>query len=336
LNQSYTPPQTKTKSGLQKARSSPARQAIRTMIDLPATRVTRSVSAITVTYNSAGIVRGALSSLPTGTEIICVDNGSTDDLSHALRGLPVKRIDNGRNLGFGTACNIGAAAASGEYLLFINPDVRIAPKAIAALLEAIGRYPDCNVFLPRTNTPDGKLWFREQSEIDRLSGIPPPRRVREISGDCCVRFVDGGIFLIRRTLFLEIGGFDERIFLYFEDDDLSYRLRQRDEPLILVGEALAVHDVGNSVERSAPARIDRHRSKMRSEIFLRRKYKIQFNPTRALSQCIAKVAFYCLTFNRDRLLNSIGRLLGLIDAFRDRDTENTDRARRPSPSSSQN
>lgn len=289
-------------------------------IDLPGTRVSRSISAVTVTYNSARIVRDALASLPDGLEIICVDNASTDDLGSALQGLPIRRIDNCRNLGFGTACNVGAAAASGEFILFINPDVRVTPRSIDALIEAVERYPDCNVFSPRTNTPDGRLWFREQTEVDRLSGVSSPRRVRDIWGDCCVRFVDGGIFLIRRSLFLEMGGFDEGIFLYFEDDDLSHRLRQRNEPLILVGDAHAIHDIGNSVQRSALAQIHRHRAKVRSEIYLRRKYEIPFKPARAFAQCLAKTIFYCLTFNRTRLLNSIGRLMGLLDASRYEDT----------------
>ncbi|WP_084640053.1 glycosyltransferase family 2 protein [Kaistia adipata] len=278
--------------------------------------MSRSISAVTVTYNSAGIVREALACLPDGPEIICVDNASTDDLGSVLQGLPVRRIDNGRNLGFGCACNIGAAAASGEFILFINPDVRVTPRSIDALLEAVERYPDCNVFSPRTTTPKGRLWFRDQTEVDRLSGTPPPMRVREIAGDCCVRFVDGGIFLIRRSLFLEMGGFDEGIFLYFEDDDLSHRLRQRNEQMILVSDAHAIHDVGNSVERSALARIHRHRAKAQSEVYLRRKYKIPFKPGRAFVQSLAKASFYCLTLNRDRLLNTLGRLLGLSEAIR--------------------
>jgi N-acetylglucosaminyl-diphospho-decaprenol L-rhamnosyltransferase len=274
-----------------------------------------SISVVTVTHNSAHIVRGALARLPSGLEIVCVDNASTDDLSAALAGLAVHRIDNAVNLGFGHACNIGAAAASGEYLLFINPDVRIGTDAVDALLQAAERYPDCGVFVPRTNTADGRLWFREQSEIDRLSGVPSPPRIRQIWGDCCVRFVNGGVFMIKRTLFLETGGFDEDIFLYFEDDDLSHRLLQRDEPLILVSDAHAVHDVGTSVAQSTRSRIFRHRSKMRSEIHLRRKYGIVYHPFVDILRYLAKISFYCLTLNRDRLINSLGRLIGIFDCI---------------------
>jgi N-acetylglucosaminyl-diphospho-decaprenol L-rhamnosyltransferase len=61
----------------------------------------RSISVVTVTHNSAHTVRGALARLPSGLEIVCVDNASTDDLSAALAGLVVHRIDNPVNLGFG-------------------------------------------------------------------------------------------------------------------------------------------------------------------------------------------------------------------------------------------
>ncbi|MDX8432640.1 glycosyltransferase family 2 protein [Mesorhizobium abyssinicae] len=285
-----------------------------------------SLSVITVTHNSAHIVRGALAGLPPGLEIVCVDNASADDLSAALEGLAVHRIDNAENLGFGRACNIGAAAASGEYLLFMNPDVRIGPEAIDALLLAAERYPNCGVFVPRTNTADGRLWFREQSEIDRLFGAPLPTRIRQVWGDCCIRFVNGGVFMIKRTLFLAIGGFDEDIFLYFEDDDLSHRLLQRKEPLILVNDAHAVHDVGMSVAQSTRSRIFRHRSKMRSEIHLRRKYGIAYHPVADIVRYSAKIGFYSLIFNRNRLINSLGRLIGIFDWILDR--SQADRNRR--------
>jgi N-acetylglucosaminyl-diphospho-decaprenol L-rhamnosyltransferase len=276
------------------------------------------ISVVTVTHNSAHTVRSALTRLPPGLEIVCVDNASTDDLSAALRGLVVHRIGNAENLGFGRACNIGAAAASGEYLLFINPDVRLATDAVEVLLEAAERYPECSVFVPRTSTVDGRLWLREESEVERLSGVQLPARIREVWGDCCVRFVNGGVFMIKRALFLDLGGFDEDIFLYFEDDDLSHRLLQRSEPMILVSEAHAIHDVGTSVAQSTRSRILRYRSKMRSEIHLRRKYGITYHPFLGILRYSTKICFYCLIFRRDRLVNSLGRLIGIFDSMLDR------------------
>ncbi|TSE12303.1 glycosyltransferase family 2 protein [Mesorhizobium intechi] len=281
-----------------------------------------SITAITVTHNSAHTVRGALARLPPGVEIVCVDNASTDDLSAALSGLAVHRIDNPVNLGFGRACNIGAAAAKGEYLLFVNPDVRLGTDAVDALMQAAERYPNCGVFVPRTNTVDGRLWFREESEIDRLCGVSLPTRIRQVWGDCCVRFVNGGVFMIKRTLFLDTGGFDEDIFLYFEDDDLSYRLLQRDEPMILVSGAHAVHDIGTSVAQSTRSRIFRYRSKMRSEIHLRKKYGIAYSPFVDILRYSTKIGFYCLTLNRNRLINSLGRLIGIFDSILDRSRAN--------------
>lgn len=275
-----------------------------------------------MTHNSAHTVRGALARLPSGLEIVCVDNASADDLSAALSGFAIRRIDNSVNLGFGHACNIGAAAASGEYLLFMNPDVRLEADAVDALLQAAERYPNCSVFVPRTNTVDGRLWFREENEIDRLSGVPLPTRIRQVWGDCCIRFVNGGVFMIKRTLFLETGGFDEDIFLYYEDDDLSHRLLQRGEPMILVSGAHAVHDIGTSVAQSTRSRIFRYRAKMRSEIHLRRKYGIAYRPFVDILRYSVKIAFYCLTLNRNRLINSLGHLIGIFDCILDRSRAN--------------
>lgn len=238
------------------------------------------LSVVLVTYNSAHVVGAALSSLPPGCQLICVDNASKDDLGSALAGFDVALIRNSVNRGYGAACNQGAREATGQFVLFMNPDVTFEPGAIRALLDAARRYPDCRTFVPRTHTSDGKLWFDDRSGTDRMLGRHREVATTKLGGDCCVRFADGGAFMIDRELFLDIGGFDEGFLLYYEDDDLSHRLVQRGEPIIVVDDAVAIHAVGTSVALGRRGVISRNRAKKNSEIHFKTKYGVPLSRAR--------------------------------------------------------
>ncbi|MCX5495672.1 glycosyltransferase family 2 protein [Kaistia dalseonensis] len=270
-----------------------------------------SVSVVTVTFNSAHIVRTALSAFSPDVEVICVDNASSDDLDTALEGLNVRRINNPVNVGFGRACNQGLAAASGEFVLFINPDVVFEKDTLSALLDAAKRYPDCGVFLPLTRRPDGTLWLRNSA-----AGLRLQRKGRDdadqIAGDFCTQFLDGSVFMIRRSLFLEIGGFDENIFLYYEDDDFSRRLQAKKAPIIVVANANSSHAIGKSVPNSVNYNFNRNKHKKISEIYYKRKYNIRYSSSVDFVNHLLKVVVYAVTLDRMRLAGALGRLVGVF------------------------
>src|SRR5438445_7626876 len=114
------------------------------------------LSLIIVTHNSAGVVGRLIGSLPADVEIICVDNASSDDIAAVVAPFPAKLVRNERNLGYGAACNRGAALASGEHLFFVNPDIALAENMLLELSSAISRYPDCAVFSPRIEDEGGR------------------------------------------------------------------------------------------------------------------------------------------------------------------------------------
>ncbi|MEQ3709055.1 glycosyltransferase, partial [Tateyamaria sp.] len=112
---------------------------------------TSSVTIITVSYNSMAVLPAMLKSVPKGTPVVVVDNASSD--TDPLKALTDEygatlQLNEG-NVGFGPACNQGAAKAETEFLLFLNPDAELQDGALDALLEAAKTYPDASGFNPR-------------------------------------------------------------------------------------------------------------------------------------------------------------------------------------------
>lgn len=206
----------------------------------------RAFSIILVSYNSAGVLPEALASIPAGNEVIVVDNASTDASVQVAQdaGAHILRLE--QNLGFGTACNRGAAVASNEAILFLNPDARLEPGALEALSRAMDAYPQANAFNPLIVDASGQQYFRDRNRlIDNrrwFRGAP--------DSDRRIPMAVGAAALFRKSAFDALGGFDENIFLYFEDVDLSARLIASGHDIMHVQDARVVHLIAQSTPRS--------------------------------------------------------------------------------------
>jgi Predicted glycosyltransferases len=181
------------------------------------------VTLITVSYNSGRVLPAMLDSVPLDVPVVVVDNASRDrDGLRGLAGRPgVTLIENPANEGFGPACNRGAMAADTEFLLFLNPDARLAPDTLDLLVAAADANPGAVAFNPRIEDDAGHAAFKRSCHLLPRSqwmpkGLPPADR------DLIV--LSGAAFFVRRAAFEAVGGFDPAIFLFFEDDDLSLRL----------------------------------------------------------------------------------------------------------------
>lgn len=239
------------------------------------------VTIITVAYNSEAVLPAMLASVPQGVQVIIVDNASCEQ--EALRDLAqahgARLIALAENKGFGVACNIGAAAAQTEYLLFLNPDAALREGAVAALMAAAARHPQAAAFNPRITHEDGSVHFKRRSNLlPRRDWLP--RKWPEKEGPVPV-LVGSAIFISKRN-FDAVAGFDPQIFLYYEDDDLSLRLRERCGPLIFVPAAEVMHMGGASSARSvAVARIKGHHLG-RSRVYTAIKHRVAWGRSRAL------------------------------------------------------
>lgn len=241
------------------------------------------VTAIVVTHDSAHELAECLEALhAAGVPAIVVDNASQDDSVALAERHGAKAIRNPRNEGYGRANNIGARAVESTFLLICNPDVRVEPGAMAELLEAARRYSDAAFFAPRIVEPSGRVFFQPRSLLSPYLTNPSGPLVLP-EGDACVPFASGACFLIRRDLFLRLGGFDERIFLFYEDDDLCRRVAEANSALIYVPAAIVRHGRGRS-SAPKPGRIYRSRwHQAWSRAYVSRKYRL---PNPALRMAI--------------------------------------------------
>lgn len=192
------------------------------------------VSIIIVLYNSAEYLQPCLNSLRDQSfrdfEVIVYDNASTDNTLKLLRKeyLDVKLIESEENIGFAAANNRAASLAQGEFLAFINPDTIVEPNWLAPLLDILESDSTVGAVTPAIVFADQPHLINTCGNETHLSGITYCRdfgkpisddRAREVSS------ISGAAFVIHKKLFTEVGGFEDKFFMYFEDTDLSLKLR---------------------------------------------------------------------------------------------------------------
>jgi GT2 family glycosyltransferase len=205
-----------------------------------------SVTAIVVAFDSAHVLPECLAALAReGVPPLVVDNGSTDGTAELAESLGARVIRNGRNEGFGRAMTIGVRAAGTPFCLLTNPDLVYESGAVDALVEAAERWPDAGLLAPRIVEPDGRFFWQARSLLSPYLKNPGGKLALP-EGDCCAPFLSGASLLVRRELFLALGGFDPEIFLFYEDDDLCRRMAEAGHSLVHVHGAVARHARGKS------------------------------------------------------------------------------------------
>lgn len=249
--------------------------------------VATAVSVVVVTYQSAPHVRNCLHSVATAAralaepvEIVVVDNGSTDNTVAIARNVASSAIvvEGHGNIGFGAACNLGAARAGSRYVLFLNPDAMLRPSALQALLDAARAHPQAGLLGARTLRPDGGVELTCASGRMTLwslfcfaSGLSSLLRGQRIfdpeslggwqrDTDREVPMLSGAALMTTRQAWERLGGFDERFFMYAEDADLCARAWAAGFRPRLVARAEAVHVVGAS-SASGEKQVLLHRGK---------------------------------------------------------------------------
>lgn len=228
-------------------------------------------SVVVVVYNSRRYlqpcIESILADMGEDDELIVVDNGSTDGSADLVASLyPQARIIRDRNTGYAGGNNRGAAVARGEALVFLNPDTVIEPGTLRALLAPLAADVDtalttaCVVYMHQPdviNTCGNTIHY---TGLTYCRGAGQPRERFTAAAE--VDAVSGAAFAIRRSVFEELGGFDERFFMYVEDTDLSWRARLAGYRCLYVPGAVVRHDYRPSYSPAKAFYLDRNRHVM--------------------------------------------------------------------------
>ncbi len=197
--------------------------------------------AVIVAHNSAAVLPACLESVrAAGLGAIVVDNASTDQSVEIAKRAGARVLENEKNEGYGRALNRGVAAAEAPDCLLLNPDVQFAPEAPARLKAALLAAPQAVLAGPKLIEPDGRVFALTHSPIN------PPR-----AGACSV--LSGAAMLVRREAFNRLGGFDPKIFLFWEDNDLCRRVIDSGAKIVFAEDAQMRHVRGGSSRRTPGA-----------------------------------------------------------------------------------
>ncbi|MCX6557880.1 MAG: glycosyltransferase family 2 protein [Candidatus Aminicenantes bacterium] len=248
-------------------------------------------SIVIVSFNQIEVLKAAMDALkasppPFAHEIIVVDNHSAGDVQEFLNDYfhDIRVIRSPANHGFGWANNRGAAAARGEYLLFLNSDAEVIGPAVAAMVNVLEHDRRIGVLGPLLVNSDGSFQLSYGATISLpaefyqkcLAPLVERLRYARHRGKPFLKatsWVSGACLLTRRELFTAHSPFDENMFLYFEDHDLCLRVRAMGKRVVYFTGAAVKHLRGRSVA-DAPAVWLEYR---KSQLYMYRKYGRDFS-----------------------------------------------------------
>lgn len=259
-------------------------------------KVEKEVSIIIVNYKCKELISNCVNTIckylqDLDYEILIIDN-NTEDLSELKRiSKNVRIIQLHENVGFGNANNIASEDALGKYLFFLNPDTLLLNNAVSILynaMEADNKIGICG----------GNLYDAEERPVHSYNDISwsltyilklllfPPNYIRSIKRQHNfsdnlkkVGYITGADLMISKDIFKKVGGFSKKIFMYYEDVDLCYRVHQLGLNIVSVPSARIIHlegqaPVGNNNDERSRRKKDMNRKGQR--IFLATNYSFKY------------------------------------------------------------
>lgn len=228
----------------------------------------RDIAVVVVSFNTRDLTLSCIESVcddPAVGSVCVVDNGSCDGSREALirrsfiqheSGGPNLLVEClGENRGFGGANNIGALATESEFIALVNSDAVVLRGALESLRDYLLKHPHVGVVGPRLLNSDGsfqesryhfpspwKAWMENMG----IHSLKRAFQFKNLLKSGRVEWLSGACILIRRSVWVEMGGFDEAFFLYSEETDLQRRIRRSGREIHWVPEALVTHLGGGS------------------------------------------------------------------------------------------
>jgi len=268
------------------------------------------LSIIIVSFRSGDIIRRCLESIDRKYPIIVVENSHDDHLKSKIESeySNVKFILPKENLGYGAANNLGIKEAKTNYVLILNPDTILLKDTLEQLLSHASKIEDFAILGP--NIIDENITIDNKNLNDH-----------ENNKEKSVSYIKGFAVFINKSQFKEIGYFDEKFFLYFEEIDLCKRIIKKGKKIFFIPKALIKHSGGQSHSRDINNKMELNRNWhwMWSTFYFYKKHNGMLYAfikifTKLISSFL-KVIFFTVTLQNKKKEIYSHRLSGIINSI---------------------
>ena len=213
----------------------------------------KKITLTIVSYKSENLIKKNIETIKKFPTII-VENSSSNKIDKLVNGFHnIKLLKPKKNLGYGLANNLAVSESETPYVLIVNPDVYLEEKYIKELYNTHLKYKETSGilgpalydkdFIRRTN---GSVSYLKKIKKYKLSNS----KNNLPTGDMCCEFLVGCCYLIKKDLFLSVGGFDKNFFMYFDDNDLCDQIIKKGKSVIEVPSAKFIHLENASTKRN--------------------------------------------------------------------------------------
>jgi GT2 family glycosyltransferase len=276
---------------------------------------TRQLTFIITTYNSAGVIDACLNKINFSKyEVLVVDNNSSDKTTEIVsEKYPlVNLIKNKKNYGYGRANNIGLRATTTPYALILNPDAFIFEEDLEKIIVMMDKNPEIAIGAPVLLN----FYPLRQDDLVQENAVINNNLIKDFGDFKAVKYIIGACEILRMDFFQKIGFFDEKIFLYYEDDEICHRTILNNKICAICVDALAYHIGQGSSGTSLRGIYRRFWHRALSKFYWKEKQKGFFNSYfSALKLSLSffvKVIFYGIIFDSKKLSQNLGSLNGTL------------------------
>jgi N-acetylglucosaminyl-diphospho-decaprenol L-rhamnosyltransferase len=274
-----------------------------------------SLSIIITTFNSEKVIENCLNKINFDDfEVYIVDNASSDNtLSKVKNNFPLaKIIANTKNLGYSRGNNCALKIIKSDFALILNPDAFIFDEDLKKTLSLIATNPQIAILAPLLLN----FYPAQNDDIAKEIAVVNGNLINIFPDFTSVKYVVGACMILRMEVFKKIGFFDERIFLYYEDDEISWRAIKNGYICGVKTDCYSFH-IGSGSSGSSSRQIYRrffHRAL--SKFYWKEKQKnfqsAYFSAIKLAISYFLQAIFYVIIFNRQKVFKYLGAFVGTL------------------------
>jgi len=273
----------------------------------------KSLTFIITTFNSAGVIDNCLNKINfINYEVIVVDNNSSDNTTEIVsKKYPlVNLIKNKKNYGYGRANNIGLRATTTPYALILNPDAFIFEEDLKKIIAMMDKNLEIAIGAPIL------LNSYPQIDLSQEVAVVNNNLIKDFGDFKSVKYIIGACEILRMDFFKKIGFFDEKIFLYYEDDEICHRTILNNKICAICVDAVAYHIGQGSSGANLRGIYRRFWHRALSKFYWKEKqkgfYEAYFSAIKLCFSFLLQTIFYGVIFNSKKLFQNLGSLNGTL------------------------